>query len=259
MAARCSFPRFALVTASVSLTVVSALGAGPSAAAVSGKELKLTFEASDLGHNSGHAALEVRQVTHDGGMITTATGGNGSTAARFPVYQPDTPSQAVLTVVDTQGTDDLDPGTAVFRFGAQFALDADSQGSPTDDGNNLVQRGLYSAETQYKLQVDEEHPECRVKGRDGAVSVRSSRAVTPGTWYRATCTRDGSTVTLHVKRMTDHKRWKYSATGVTGSMQPQTSSLPMSIGGKVTSRSTLRANDADQFNGIVDNVFLDIS
>jgi hypothetical protein len=247
------------VGASVALTAVALLGGSPSVAAVPGNELTLTFEGTNLRANSGGTALDVEEVTNNGGAISSVAGRNGAgTAARFPHFEAVTPPQTVLTVVDRRESDDLDPGSAKFRFGAQFNLDATSEGSPSDDGNNLVQRGLYSAETQYKLQVDDDHPGCRVKGRAGTVSVTSSRAVTPGTWYRVVCIRDGSTVTLVVSRLSDDKRWVYSASGVTGSMHPASRTLPLSVGGKVTSRGTLRADDADQFNGVIDNVFLDI-
>jgi hypothetical protein len=253
--------RAALVLAAgAGATLASLLGAAPSGAAVSGREVSLTFDGTDLLASSGGAAVDVREVTNNGGTIDPVAGRDGTGgAARFPLYQADTPPQAVVTLADTQGVDDLDPGTAPFTFGAEFALDDVSWGSSTDNGNNLLQRGLYHAATQYKLQVDYARPECRVKGRSGAVTVRSSRAVTPGTWYSAECRRDASTVTLTVTRLDDGTRWTYRRSGATGSMTPSSRTIPMSVGGKVTPTGVLITDDADQFNGLVDNVFLDIS
>jgi hypothetical protein len=257
---RCPTTRRALAATGALVTVGALLTAGPAGGAVPGRELDLTFEHGHIRHNSADAAFRIRRVTDNGGAIITVPDRQGTgSAARFPLYQVDNAPEAVLTVVDAEDADDLDPGTAKFRFGADFALDAESEGSSTDNGNNLVQRGLYSATTQYKLQLDDGFPECRVKGRDGVVDVASTRAVTPGRWYRAVCLRDGNTVQLVVKRLNKkHRTWTYSASGKTGSMKPDAQSLPLSVGGKVTSRGTLRADDADQFNGLVDNVFLHI-
>ncbi len=46
--------------------------------------------------------------------------------------------------------------------------------------------------------------------------------------------------------------------GVTGSMTPASRSVPMSVGVKVTNSGALLARASDQFNGRVDDVFLNI-
>jgi hypothetical protein len=65
-------------------------------------------------------------------------------------------------------------------------------------------------------------------------------------------------VTLVVQRLADGTRWAYSATGATGSMTPSSPSLPLSVGAKVSPTGALLTDDADQFNGTVDNVFLNV-
>jgi hypothetical protein len=247
-------------TALAVLTVAALLATQPSDAAVSGRELRLTFDHTDLLHNSGTARLSVREVSDNQGTIGTVTSWDGTgSAARFPRFELDTPPQAVVTVRDKRGRDDLDPGTADFRFGAEFALDNESWGSSSDNGDNLVQRGLYDDKTQYKLQVDGARPYCRVKGRDGSVTVHSTVTVVPRVWYAAQCTRKGTDLVLVVTRLDDGSRSVYQASGVTGSMRPASSSVPLSVGGKVTSNGALVSDDADQFNGRVDDVVLNVS
>lgn len=253
--------RAAATTATgAALVVATVLGAAPSRAAVTGPEIRLEFEGGQLRTDSGGAAVDVAEVTNNGGGIRSVPSWDGTgSAAQFPAYQVDTPPQAALIAVDRDGVDDLDPGSSAFRFSAEFSLGSPSWGSSTDNGNNLVQRGVYTAETQYKLQVDYAHPECRVKGRSGAVSVRSSRAVTAGTWYRAVCTRVGTTVTLKVTQLNDGTTWTYQASGATGSMTPSSRTVPLAVGAKVSSTGALVTDNADQFNGMIDNVVLDIS
>jgi hypothetical protein len=177
-------------------------------------------------------------------------------AAGLPPFPP---PQAVLTVVDAQGVDDLSPGNADFRFGADFRLDGRSQGSSSDNGNNLIQRGLFGAKMQYKLQVDGNRPLCRLKGTGGVVEVRSSRKVPSEAWHSAICIRRGQEVLLHVVRLGDGKKWTYRASGRTGSLVPSSSSVPLSIGGKVHDSGQIMGSSADQFNGRIDNAFLQVS
>ena len=240
------------------LTAASLLASAAAAgAAGAGRELNMTFGSGAQLAATGNTALTVRTVTRNGGQVTAANGPSGG-AIRLPAYRASTPPLAVLAVTDQQGVDDLAPGTARFRFGADFAVDAQSQGSRTDNGNNLVQRGLWGQPMQYKIEIDGNRPLCRVKGGAGAVSVRSSRTVAPGVWHRAVCERAGSKVTLTVTRLTDGTSWTSSATGATGAMRPASRSVPLSVGGKLDARGSLVANAPDQFNGIVDNAFVNV-
>ena len=229
----------------------------PSQAAVSGRELSLDFEQGAVTANRGGTALSVRLLTHNGGTASTTSSHNRGTALRLPAFKAGSPPLAVLVVNDTTGGDDLSPGTAKFRFGASFALDQKSTGSSADNGDNLVQRGLFGARAQYKIQIDNKRPSCRVKGSAGAVHVTADRSVTPGEWYRALCSRDGSTVTLQVRRLSDGAKWTYRASGATGSVAPP-SSTPLSVGGKVTEGGRLMTGASDQFNGRVDDVFVNV-
>jgi Laminin G domain len=228
----------------------------PAQAAVKGRELNLQFEPGSQRTNAGGTALSVRTVTRNGGSVTTAKGRSGS-AVRFPAFRASNPPVAALAVTDRNGADDLAPGNATFRFGADFTLDATSQGSTIDNGNNLVQRGLYRDRMQYKIELDGKRPACRVKGSSGAVTVRSSTKVATGTWYRAVCERNGSKVTLTVKRLGTGKKWVDSASRSTGKLRPASRSVPLSVGGKLDASGRL-VRSADQFNGRVDNAFVNV-
>lgn len=246
------------VALGLSIAAPIAFAAGPAGAAVDGRELSLKFESTVMRANAGQSALSVTQVSHRGGSVNEAAGANGNgTGIRLPAFKASDPPLAVLTVLDTQGVDDLEPGASKFRFGADFTLDAKSAGSPSDNGNNLVQRGLFGSSMQYKIDVDKERPGCRVKGDQGAVTVRATRAVAPDTWYRMHCIRDGGAVRLTVKRLSDGLTWSYSANGNIGSLHAARK-LPLSIGGKVNASGDLMTGDSDQFNGRVDNVYLNI-
>jgi hypothetical protein len=198
----------------------------------------------------------VRQVTRNGGSVDVVQGRGGDWAVRLPAYRASDPRFAVLSVTDQGGANDLAPDLEAFRFGADFALDAQHEGGSADNGNNLVQRGLFGEAAQYKLDVDGGRPGCRVKGTDGVVSVRSSRPVRAGTWYRAWCTRDGSTVTLRVLRLGDRALWTYRAHGATGRVVGPAGTA-LSVGGKLDAPDRISAS-SDQFNGVVDNAFLNI-
>lgn len=244
---------------SVGLSVgpASWLLAAPAGAAA-GTELDLTFEGANLYANTGTAPLVVAAVTAQGGAVRTVAGSGGAgPGVRLPAYVASKPPLAVLTVTDRTGSDVLSPGTGAFSFGADFTLDAKSQGSAADDGNNLIQRGLFGDAAQYKLQVDQGRPLCRVKGRSGAVLVQSTRTVQADAWYRASCSRVANTVTLTLVRLADGSTWTWSATGAIGEVRASPGSVPLSVGGKVDGQGRIVVSSADPFNGVVDNAFYD--
>jgi hypothetical protein len=245
-------------SAAVLVTLAALLPTVPAEAASTGKELDLRFEAAGARTNSGVSVLTVRTVSAHGGTVRQVGGFGGGSAIRLPAFATGSAPMAVMSAVDQQGQDDLSPGTARFRFGADFTLDAQSQGSSVDNGNNLIQRGSFRAAMQYKVEIDGRRPGCRVKGSAGAVSVRSPREVTPDTWYRVKCLREGPTVTLRVVRLADHTAWTYRRSGPIGSVQTPRRSLPLSVGGKVNARGGIATSSSDQFNGRIDNAFVNV-
>lgn len=232
-----------------------------------------------LGFDEGAAGTELTLL--DGGsdaVVADVVARNGGTAhrvehnpetgdlaARFPSHDPDPSApRAVVRVIPAAGAGDpLNPGTAKFSFGADVAMDevtaTPGEGS-IDDGDNLVQRGLFNAGSQYKLQVDSRRPSCRILGADGEVFVQSPVTMTPGTWYRIRCSRDGDTVTLIVAELDggDVVDARVSTKqGPTGDMTPTSPNTPLSVGGKLNANGTV-TGDTDQLNGMVDDAWLRI-
>lgn len=208
--------------------------------------------------NRGTAPVAVQPVAADGGAVRVVAGRTNGNAAAFPAFKSSDPGLAALRVTRRSG-DPLSPGKARFRFGVDFKLNATSEGSPVDDGNNLLQRGSYGDVAQYKLQVDQRVVSCRVKGAAGAVMVATSWKVDPEKWFRATCRREGNHVELHLVRLGDGADWVWRRYGTTGAVVAPRSAQPMSVGGKLASDGTLLTKQSDQFNGVLDNAFLNIA
>ncbi len=204
--------------------------------------------------NEGTAPLLVSAVSSGDARVRAAVNREGGHALRFPAWvDSDTAPAAVLVATDE--SEALDPGDRDFSFGASFALARRSAGSAVDDGNNLVQRGSYEG-GQYKIQVDRRVPSCRVAGDKGEVFVKADTPVVPGRWYTVSCERVASQVNLTV---TPHGRGEPPRTS-SGSGPIGTISLaldPISIGGKVSPAGDPVAS-ADQFNGVVDDVFVQV-
>jgi hypothetical protein len=154
--------------------------------------------------------------------------------------------------------DHLEPGTSRFRFGAEFRLNRTSSGSSADNGDNLIQRGLAGTPAQFKIQTDGRRAVCSVKGSRGRATVGVPVEIVPGDWYRAVCVRGGTSVRLRLLHWRDGA-WQAHArhvTQATGELDfPRRT--PLSVGGKLTPEGDL-ATSSDQFNGVVDNAFLDI-
>ncbi len=175
---------------------------------------------------------------------------------RFPAFSATNPGFAILSVVNKGEDDSMSPADEDFSIGADFSIDRVSTGTPADDGDNLFQRGLYEGSSQYKIQIDDGRPSCRIAGLTGEVIVTAKARVTPGTWYRVRCTRHVNTVTLDVGKIPDTgpssgRPISQSAPIGTVIMPPQT---PLSVGGKLAEDGTILPASTDQFNGSVDRV-----
>ena len=230
------------------------------------------------GFDDRPAGTEITTVVNEGIAVTTqsvrtASGGalisrvaelTGGRAAEFPSFDgSSTGPRAVLAVVNAGQSDQLNPGSAPFRFGAHVWLDRTSGNrSYYDNGNNVIQRGLYSG-SQFKIQIDGGQPSCRVSGALGSAEVASTARLVSERWYQLTCRRRvvdaGDLVELEVTPVTSDPalngpivtRSPVVAVGATGFSY----STPLSVGGKLHNNlSIVRASD--QFNGRLDNPFL---
>lgn len=214
---------------------------------------------------TGSATVDVAVATAGGGQLVTAPARNGTgRAVETPEFDPASDGErAVVRITNAAGTDRLDPASKNFSFGADFVLDADSaKPGSNDDGDNLLQRGLYGDEDQYKLQLDGRRPSCRLKGNAGgttaAVQVTSTVEVDSTHWYRAECVRVGTRLDVVVKRLGGGSTVTTSTTGpAVLKVKMAAGSIPVSIGGKLNANGTVNP-DSDQFNGRIDNAYVRI-
>jgi len=210
-------------------------------------------------NSSGRAPVRAVVVRRGAGAATRVPGRRGAWAARLPAYRahPDPPRASIR--LDAAGpTDRFSPGASDFRFGADFRLDAVSHGSRLDNGDNLVQRGLFGQPAQYKVQVDGRVPLCRIKGRDGAATART-RSVRSQQWYRVRCLRRGPAVTIRVWRLTPRGPVGFDSATARSGTGPVVFArrLPLSVGGKLDDSGEVALGSSDQFNGVVDEVVYD--
>lgn len=213
---------------------------------------------------SGTARVTVEVVSRDGGEVQVARGRDDELVLDFPAFdaQDQRPPRAVVRVTPAGGgADPLAPGDADFSFGAEFRIDAESKGTKVDNGDNLVQRGLASDPSQYKLELDGDRPACRIRGSAGDVQVRLEEQVLPGTWYAATCSRSADSVELTVMEYGLYGRteeFSVTQTGPTGTLAWPKAQTPVSVGGKLAADGQVIRSATDQFNGLVTAPFLTI-
>lgn len=215
-----------------------------------GAEVGRVLKAGSLVQFDGEAAqaVEVRVLTVGAGQLVTTEGRSGQGAAvRFPKKGGDATAIAVVP----KGSDVLSPGKRRFTFGADFKAD----GYWGRDGSNLVQRGLFTDSSQYKIELDGGRPTCSIKGSAGEVTVRSSQLVQRDEWYSVGCARYEDSVALTLTRLRDSKEWMSVVSGKTGDVVADTPTEPFSVGAKVWPEPGL-SKDPDQFYGVVDNVYL---
>lgn len=207
----------------------------------------------------GSARVRTDVVSLNGGVIRVGADRAGGKAFDFPAFSTGAPSGAVLRVTGSEtGGDPLAPGVQDFAFGADFRMDPRSIGSQTHNGDNLIQRGLFG-QSQYKIQMDGGLPSCRVKGSQGSLHVRIAMVVDHDLWYRALCSRVGSSISLTiVEYHGDGSRKRYTATerGALGSVSWSRRETPLSVGGKLSSSGQVIRSSMDQFNGLVSNPVL---
>ncbi len=246
----------AMVTAPVALT------SGQAGATEKGTPLvRIDFDSLAKGlasTNSGSLATTVKVSKSGGGAVKAGPDPDGAASGEFPAWDGKAPYQrAAVTVLSNQSGDPLSPGTRDFELGARFNLDAKTQGGK-DNGNNVVQRGLFHDTAQYKLQVDSGKVSCRVKGSRGAQTLNSPVAVQSGAWYSTSCARDDGRLVLTVTRPDGSVATK-SATFKAGNVTMRSSSVRVSIGAKVGRSGAVMSGDADQFNGLIDDAYVAIA
>jgi hypothetical protein len=227
-----------------SLAAMPARASGPAAVPDPGVVMaRYTFngrsgaivDASGHGHTlsviSGHGG-EVRSVVHGQG-----------TALAFPAHCLVTVCPHVA--LQTPSSADLNPGTRNIAYGADVLLPP----GQTSKGQNVVQKGYSTTSSQWKLQIDgvAGRPSCvLVDDKKPAIRmITSSISVADGRWHAIECSRTGTTLTVLVDGT------PRGSTTVPAKLAVS-NERPLSIGGKGAFA------DNDQFNGALDNVWVQI-
>ena len=221
-------------------------------------QLLLNFDDQEAGsaegrqiQGQGSAAITVAVLSLNKPGTVFEPGVEGM-ALRFPRYTgQETGSYGALRIEPEAW---LSPGTSEFTFGADIKLDAVSNGSEVDNGDNVMQRGLFADPAQYKIQVDKHHASCVVRGAEGALTVKSKLKLTEAKWYRLTCHRLDKTVTLTVTEVgSSEPPAVVEKTGEIGPLD-MTGSETFAIGAKIGADGDIVKSSTDQFNGAIDNV-----
>jgi hypothetical protein len=224
------------------VAVHPAAAAGPAAdPGCGGMMARYTFngraivDASGRGHTlsviSGHGG-EVRSVVHGQGM-----------ALAFPAHC----AAAVCphVALQTPTSADLNPGTHDIAYGADVLL----LPGQTSKGQNIVQKGYSTTSSQWKLQIDgvAGRPSCvLVDDKKPAIRmITSTVSVADGRWHALACRRAGTVLTVLVDGV------PRGSTAVPAKLSVS-NERPLSIGGKGAFA------DNDQFNGALDNVWVEI-
>lgn len=193
------------------------------------------------GSGNGHT---LTALSGHGGAVVAIRRGDGH-ALRFPAKCAER-TGCPRTVLRSESTERLNPGTRSFSFGASVLL-APSQ---TTDGQNVMQKGFSTLTSQWKLQVDGRagHPSCVLVGDAGGgiKLLRAGRSVADGHWHAVECRRRGPLLMILVDGLPEGSRTVPLGLSVVND-------VPMTLGGKGTS-----ANN-DQFQGILDDVWVRIS
>lgn len=224
----------------------------PTSRPVSGSDLQVS-------HN---LEADVSIASLDGGQVRLENRPDGITAFTFPDFEESpTPPRAAILLTPTGDEDPLSPGVADFAFGADFRRNEQSAGTVVDNGDNLIQRGLFSQASQYKIDLDGGRPQCRVQGSTGAVEVRMDVLIEPDRWYQIRCVRSGDAMTLVLSELlpdgsTSHL--EANATGPIGDVSWLTDAPPLSIGGKAAPNGSLIRSGTDQFNGSIANPMFEL-
>lgn len=213
-----------------------------------------TLRAGDLEVHGARSAA-VTLVSASAGRLRAMAGLAGRTAIGLPAYSAKSDEPIAIMAVRPRGSW-MTPVEGDIDLAVDLELDKVTSGTKRDNGDNVLQRGLYVDEAQYKLQVDHHRPSCLMRGVGGQVIARFPERLQPEQWYRIRCTRHHDEVRLAVSRLDEQgsplSTRTIVARGEIGAMEFPASS-PMSIGGKLTSDGSPAAA-TDQFNGLLDRV-----
>jgi hypothetical protein len=231
------------------LVAVSAVGepgpvlaaAAPDAPAVLMARYTFNGRSSSILDESGRGHTLI-VISGDGGVVRPVVHGQGSALA-FP---PRCGQQVCPHVaLQSPSSADLNPGHRDIAYGADVLLPP----GQTSKGQNIVQKGYSTTSSQWKLQIDgvAGRPSCvLVDDRRPAIRIAtSSVTAADGRWHAVQCRRAGTMLEVLVDGT------PRGSTALPARLSV-TNGRPMSIGGKGA------FVDNDQFNGALDNVWVQI-
>ncbi|MBG0565135.1 LamG domain-containing protein [Actinoplanes sp. NEAU-A11] len=188
---------------------------------------------------NGHT---LRVLSIQGGRVRPVAHGPGSAIA-FPGKC--TQRICPHVVLQSGNSADLNPGTRDIAFGADVLLPP----GQTSQGQNVLQKGYSTTSSQYKLQIDgfAGRPSCvLVDVRRPTIRIaRSAVTTADGRWHRIRCQRTRTILDIYVDGVLRGRTLVPAGLSVRNNQ-------PLSIGSKGAYR------DNDQFNGILDNVWVRI-
>jgi hypothetical protein len=192
-----------LALALIAVPAVPALAATPAVAAPKAGPVLVARYTFD----GGVVAGKVAENSGRGVALTVRSANRGT--IRFPALAAGKyaglPTRCAKTVTACpsallQGADDpdLDPGTRRFTWAASLRV-AKTQ---LAGSANVVQKGVATTESQWKLQVGLKNgkAQCVVVGRGSAKAyvARSSVGVADGAWHKVVCVRSGALLSVSV-------------------------------------------------------------
>ncbi len=208
-------------------------------------------------HQLGTGPVAVSWSRISEGRAEPIAGPQGTSGLDMPAFTTDgVYPRAVLVVRNATAHDSFSPGTADFMWGADFQLDAVSTAPDgPDNGDNLLQRGLWGQSAEYKAEADLRRASCAVHGTEGTLLVRAKMDAEPGKWYRMRCYRGSDGLTVTVQELGASGWGPEIEAHVSGPVGAVTypASMPISIGGKITPNGELIRSATDQFNGWIAN------
>jgi hypothetical protein len=250
----------ALPTSSPSLAPLPTASAFPappptSSAGPSGWEVVASYNFDDgfdragtIFDDSGHGHTLRLASRHGGALRTELRGGGLALTYPRPCRKVSrrlagAPPACPRVVLQASTSDELNPGTRPFAWGAMIKLPANATGP----GENVIQKGFRARTGQFKLQVDGTagHPSCvMTETRTRAFhEVYARVSIADGRWHRVDCLRDRTRLTIVVDRGISAETRIPAGLMVSNDM-------PLRIGGK----GVLTGND--QFNGAIDDVYV---
>jgi hypothetical protein len=165
--------------------------------------------------------------------VTLGEPGHDGTAYRF---------NGESSIVRIPHSDDLNPGTADFSYGAWVKFTA----VPPPATFDVIRKGVSdSAGGDYKLELFPSNgaakARCYAKGSAGSEGITGGNNLNDGQWHQLTCARQGS-------------KWMVTVDGTTnsenGSIGRIANSADVTIGAKPTNE--------DWFNGLIDDAYITI-